>query len=164
MTIRLPNLLAGDDCQQRANRADRAAGRCARRTGGGRVDALDLSRRSAPEGPILGLSRGAEQLAADGSNWRNRDGSLTDNQERDNMVPMGTKRTKFSDQLRAALAASFKSRCQIARETGVDDATLCRFMHGKGGLSIDGLDRIADCLGLNLTTENRPPGGKSKGK
>ena len=80
-------------------------------------------------------------------------------------MSMGTKRTKFSDQLRAALAASPKSQRQIARETLLDDATLCRFMQGKGGLSIDGLDRIADCLGLNLTTEDKPPNvRKSKGK
>ena len=45
---------------------------------------------------------------------------------------------------------------QIARETGVDIATISRFMYNKGGLSIDGLDRLADCLGLNFTTGSKP--------
>ena len=29
-------------------------------------------------------------------------------------------------------------------------------MHGKGGLSMDGLDRIAECLDLNLTAADKP--------
>jgi hypothetical protein len=78
---------------------------------------------------------------------------------------VATKRTKFSDQLRVALQASPKSRNQIAKESGVDGATLSRFVHCKGGMSIDGIDCITDCLGLSLTAENKPPGeGRSKGK
>ena len=80
---------------------------------------------------------------------------------------MGHKRIKLSDQLRKAIDASAKSRNRIGQETGIDPATLCRFMHKEGGLSTDGLDRIADCLGLNLTTENKPlkvEGRKPKGR
>ena len=80
---------------------------------------------------------------------------------------MGRKRIKLSGQLRQAIDASDKSRYQIGQETGIDPATLCRFMHKDGGLSMDGLDRIADCLGLNLTTESKPhktTGRKSKGR
>lgn len=58
------------------------------------------------------------------------------------------------------------SRYQIGQETGIDPATLCRFIHEEGGLSMDGLDRIADYLGLNLTTETKPRkarGRKPKG-
>ena len=64
--------------------------------------------------------------------------------------PMGTKQTRLSDQLRAAIKASEKSMGQIARESGIDIATISRFLHRKGGLSTDGLDRIADSLGLQF--------------
>ena len=70
------------------------------------------------------------------------------------------KRITLTDQLRQALETSGKSRYQIGQETGIDPATLCRFVQGKGGLSIDGLDRIADCLGLNLTTDRPAPSAK----
>lgn len=75
---------------------------------------------------------------------------------------MTRKRITLSAQLRRLIDASGKSRYQIAAETGIDEATLSRFMHGKGGLSMDGLDRIADCLGLNLTTEGKPQRRKGR--
>ena len=68
------------------------------------------------------------------------------------MAPMRAKRIKLTDQLRQAMDGGPKSRYQVSKETGIDEATLSRFIHGKGGLSMDGLDRIAECLGLNLTT------------
>jgi hypothetical protein len=78
---------------------------------------------------------------------------------------MTHKRIKLTDQLRQAIETSDKSRYQIGQETGIDPATLCRFVKGRGGLSTDGLDRIADCLGLNLTTETAAPQAKkSKGE
>jgi transcriptional regulator with XRE-family HTH domain len=64
---------------------------------------------------------------------------------------MAPSRIKLTDQLRTAIKASDKSMGQIARESGIDIATISRFMHGKGGLSMDGLDRIADSLGVRLT-------------
>jgi transcriptional regulator with XRE-family HTH domain len=73
---------------------------------------------------------------------------------------MKAKRTKLTDQLRQAIEGGPKSRYQIAKETGIDNATLCRFVQGKGGLSMDGLDLIAECLGLNLTTERPAPKAK----
>ncbi len=51
---------------------------------------------------------------------------------------------------------------EISKQTGIDTSTLSRFLHHKGGLSVDGLDRIADCLGLNLV-QDAPP-RKSKGR
>lgn len=65
---------------------------------------------------------------------------------------MTRRQTKLTDQLRKAIEAGGKSRYQIAKETAIDEATLSRFMHGKGGLSMDGLDAIADCLQLSLTS------------
>ena len=40
-------------------------------------------------------------------------------------------------------------------ETGIDEATLSRFVHGKGGLSIEGLDAIGEPLGLRIVA-NEP--------
>ena len=59
---------------------------------------------------------------------------------------------KLSDELRAAIEASEMSRYRISQETGIDQATLSRFMAGKGGLGLDGIDQIARLLGLTLAT------------
>ena len=75
---------------------------------------------------------------------------------------MKTKRIKLTDQLRQAIEGSPKSRYQIAKETGVDQAVLSRFVHHKGGLSMEGLDLIAECLGLNLTAETQPQAKKGR--
>jgi DNA-binding phage protein len=73
---------------------------------------------------------------------------------------MGAKRTKLSDQLRRAIKTSGKTRYRIWRETGIAQETLSRFVSGKGGLSIDGIDKLGECLGLNLV----PHETKSKGR
>jgi len=73
---------------------------------------------------------------------------------------MGNERAKLTDQLRAAIQAADKSMGQIARESGIDIATISRFLHGKGGLSMDGLDSLAYFLQVRLTTEKES--GKKK--
>ena len=75
---------------------------------------------------------------------------------------MGKKRAKLTDQLRTAIQTSDKSMGQIARESGIDIATISRFLHGKGGLSMVGLDAIAECLGLSFTTAAKH--GTKKGR
>ncbi len=70
------------------------------------------------------------------------------------------KRTKLTDQLRQTMDGGPKTRYQISKETGLDEATLSRFVHHKGGLSMEGLDAIADCLGLNLTADGPTLGAK----
>jgi transcriptional regulator with XRE-family HTH domain len=70
------------------------------------------------------------------------------------MLNMAKKRRlKFSDQLRRAIETSELSRYEISKRTGIAQSTLSKFMAGKGGLSVEGLDKIADCLGLNLTSD-----------
>ncbi len=71
---------------------------------------------------------------------------------------------KLSDQLRAAIDASEMTRYRIALEAEIDHATLSRFMNGKGGLSVDSMDRLAETLGLELVArrpakKDRPKGG-----
>lgn len=74
---------------------------------------------------------------------------------------MAKRRIKFSDQLRHAIETCGMTRYEISKRTGVAQPTLSRFMYGKGGLSVDGLDKIADCLGLNLAADKPSP---KKGK
>jgi DNA transposition AAA+ family ATPase len=56
----------------------------------------------------------------------------------------------FSDQIRQAISTSDKTRYQIWQETEIDQATLSRFMNGGGGLSMDVLDRLAECIGMRI--------------
>lgn len=74
---------------------------------------------------------------------------------------MTKKRKTFCDELRDAIDSAEISRYRLAEETGIDAATLSRFMNGKGGLSVDGLDKIAAVLGLHVTVEAKKP--KAKG-
>jgi transcriptional regulator with XRE-family HTH domain len=69
---------------------------------------------------------------------------------------MGHKR--FSDQIRDAVNASGLSRYAICKAIGFNQGAMSRFMSGKGGLSMDALDRLADLL--NLAVVARP---KAKG-
>jgi len=71
---------------------------------------------------------------------------------------------KLSDQLRAAIDASEMTRYRIALEAEIDHATLSRFMNGKGGLSVDSMDRLADTLGLELVAKRPAKRRAKKGK
>ena len=73
-----------------------------------------------------------------------------------------TKSKTFSDELRDAIATAGISRNQISLQTGIDPATLSRFVHGKGGLSTEALDKIAAALGLHVAIGQRKH--KPKGK
>jgi len=75
----------------------------------------------------------------------------------------GTKKMrpkKFSDQIRRAIETCGKTRYQIAKESGVDAATLCRFVQGRHGLLMDSLDRIAGCIGMRVVVESQTKKGR----
>jgi transcriptional regulator with XRE-family HTH domain len=60
---------------------------------------------------------------------------------------------KLSDQIREAILKADVSRYELAKETGVSQSTLSRFVRGdRPGLSFDALDRIGLYLGLSITT------------
>ena len=63
---------------------------------------------------------------------------------------------QFSDEIRAAVENCDMTRYQIAQRTGIDAAALCRFVQGRAGLSMDSLDRLAECLGLHVYSEREP--------
>jgi len=60
---------------------------------------------------------------------------------------------KLLDTIRKEIARGKKSRYVIAREIGISEGHLSRLMDGTKGLSIDTLERVADCLGLKITIE-----------
>jgi hypothetical protein len=70
-------------------------------------------------------------------------------------------RIKLSDQIRKAVDASGLSRYRIAKEIGVAESTMSRFMAGSG-LEMTNLDRLADLLGLNITVGKTPTNEKGK--
>jgi predicted transcriptional regulator len=73
---------------------------------------------------------------------------------------MGKQRARLSDQIRKAVDASGLSRYRIAKEIGIVESAMSKFMSSKGGLSMEKLDALADLLGLSLAKGN----AKSKRK
>jgi plasmid maintenance system antidote protein VapI len=47
------------------------------------------------------------------------------------------------------------SQYAIAKSLGVARSTLSRFVNGKGGLSMEYIDRIGELLGLKVVSEKR---------
>ena len=60
---------------------------------------------------------------------------------------------RFSDQIRDAVIASGMSRYAICKAIGLNQGAMSRFMSGKGGLSLDTLDRLAEVLRLAVVVE-----------
>jgi transcriptional regulator with XRE-family HTH domain len=68
---------------------------------------------------------------------------------------MASGRLTLSDQLRRAVDDSGLTRYRICAEIGIAQSVMSRFMAGKGGLSLATIDRLADLLGLNITSAKR---------
>ena len=64
---------------------------------------------------------------------------------------MKEQRIKLSDQIRQAVDASGLSRYRIAKELGISESTMSRFMAGSG-LLLDNLDALADLLEIDIKT------------
>lgn len=74
------------------------------------------------------------------------------------------KKLPFSEMLRLTIEQSEISRSKICRQTGIDKGALSHFVHGHRGLSLDSVDKLVDCLGLEITTRTKPANKKRKGK
>jgi len=59
----------------------------------------------------------------------------------------------LSEQLRRLIEDGPLTRYRIAQESGVDASQLLRFVHGRGKLTTDSLDKIGDVMKLQITTE-----------
>jgi transcriptional regulator with XRE-family HTH domain len=75
---------------------------------------------------------------------------------------MKQKRRKLSDQIRDAIEASPMSRYAICKEIGFSQSTMSRFINGETGISMDVLDRVADIIGMNITTVSDAKTGKER--
>lgn len=64
---------------------------------------------------------------------------------------------KLSDQLRDAIEAADVSRYRLAKETGVSETSLSRFVAGERGISVDAMDAIGQYLGLSITRPKKRP-------
>ena len=62
---------------------------------------------------------------------------------------------KLSDQLREAIEAAGVSRYSISKQTGVSETTLCRFVSGERGISVDAMDAIGQYLGLSIVSQKK---------
>ena len=68
---------------------------------------------------------------------------------------MENEASKISDQIRLAIEQSGMSRYRIAKETGIDPASLSRFMAGTTGLSTTTVDKLGLLLGLEIVVQKR---------
>ena len=66
-----------------------------------------------------------------------------------------TQSKKLTDQLRGIITNCGQSRAEIARATGITEATLSYFMAGKRGISTAYLDVLGEHLGLELTKKRK---------
>jgi len=70
--------------------------------------------------------------------------------------------SKLSDQLRKAIDVGGISRYAICKALEVDQGLMSRFMSGKGGLSLETIDKLGALLGLKLVTIKKPAKGKGQ--
>ena len=66
---------------------------------------------------------------------------------------MTTKSKKLSQQLREAILKASMSRYQLAKESGVGEGSLSRFVHRQQSLTLDSVDAIGEVLGLQIVTK-----------
>jgi plasmid maintenance system antidote protein VapI len=78
---------------------------------------------------------------------------------------MPVKPRPLSDQIRKAIATSGSSNYRIAKEIGVSQATMSRFVNGHNGVSMDVLDELGKVLGLEIVASKTKVKGKvNRGK
>lgn len=68
---------------------------------------------------------------------------------------MAKRRVKLSEQIRRTVKASGLSQYRISKELDVSESTISRFVSGKGGLSMEYLDALADLLDLNIAATRK---------
>lgn len=64
-------------------------------------------------------------------------------------------RPTLTEALKAAIEQSGLTRYRIAKDTGITEASLCRFMQGETSLRLDKADLLVTYLGLELKPTSR---------
>ncbi len=89
------------------------------------------------------------------------EGPLDRNADTDNNVSMSKSKPKptLTDTLKAAIEQSGLTRYRIAKETGIPESHLGRFVRREMSLRLDRADKLAAYLGLRLTPDPdaKPP-------
>ncbi len=68
------------------------------------------------------------------------------------------------DDIRKAIEASEMSRYRMSKETGISESQLSLFMSRERGLSVDKLELLAACMGLEVTVRPiKPQRRKARG-
>ena len=70
-------------------------------------------------------------------------------------------RVRIGDRIRKAVREDKRSLRAIARAIDLDAGVLSRFMHGRSGLALPTLERLAEQLGLELVSRSRGRGRKT---
>ncbi len=65
------------------------------------------------------------------------------------------------DTIRKVIAESDKTRYRLWQETGISQAQLCEFLHGRRGMSMESLETLAEALGLEIIVR---PAKRKKGR
>jgi len=60
------------------------------------------------------------------------------------------KKQRFSDMLRHAVERSKLTRYRISLQTGIAQSILSRFIHQGAGVSMANIDKLFDCLDLEI--------------
>jgi len=61
----------------------------------------------------------------------------------------------LTDQIREAVRQSGLTHYRICQETGIDKASMSKFVSGERGLSLAHLDKLAALLGLRITWKRK---------
>jgi predicted transcriptional regulator len=56
----------------------------------------------------------------------------------------------FTERLRQAIRDSELTRYAISVQTGIAQSTLCKFLQGERGMSLESVDRLMECLELDI--------------
>jgi len=71
---------------------------------------------------------------------------------------MSKPKPTMTEVLKAAIEESGLTRYRIAKDTGIDQAALMRFMRGEQSLRLDKADALAKYFRLRLVPDTRAPG------
>ena len=75
------------------------------------------------------------------------------------MINMARRSRKLLiDQIRRAVLDAGMTRYEISKQTGIDKASLSRFVHGERGLSNEAINLIGELLDLEIRVRKKKKG------
>ena len=82
--------------------------------------------------------------------------SMLDASQASGIMPsMGKEANRLARTLRDQIRRSDMSRYAISKATGIDQATLSRFMDGSQQVSLDAADKLLDLFGLQIVPKSK---------